>query len=106
MKMKERGLAPCGCWKLHASVSTRQERPRSKTATAGRSRAWTCTYRSVLVRMIEDARRPGTAQITDSLREIARAGKRPRVVLEATYGSLLAAGVLQHVAAEVHLAHR
>jgi hypothetical protein len=46
--------------------------------------------RSVLVRMTEDGRRLGTARITNSpqelRREIARAGKSPRVVLEATYG--------------------
>ena len=46
--------------------------------------------RSVLVRMTEDGRRLGTARITNSpaglRREITRAGKSPRVVLEATYG--------------------
>jgi hypothetical protein len=46
--------------------------------------------RSVLVRMTEDGRRLGTARITNSPAElraqIARAGKNPRVVLEATYG--------------------
>jgi hypothetical protein len=46
--------------------------------------------RSVLVRMAEDGRRLGTAKITNSpqelRREIARAGKSPKVVLEARYG--------------------
>ncbi|HEY3035764.1 MAG TPA: hypothetical protein VGJ54_14050 [Streptosporangiaceae bacterium] len=46
--------------------------------------------RSVLVRMAEDGTRLGTAKITNSAaelrREIALAGRRPRVVLEATYG--------------------
>jgi hypothetical protein len=44
--------------------------------------------RSVLVRMTEDGRRLGTARIANSPRElraqIARAGKNPKVVLEAT----------------------
>ena len=47
-------------------------------------------HRSVLVRMSEDGRKLGTARITNSPAElrkvIARAGKRPRVVLEGTYG--------------------
>ena len=66
-------------------------------------------HRSVLVRMTEDGRRLGTARITNSpaaLRtEIARAGKHPRVVLEATYGWYWAADVLEAAGAEVHLAH-
>jgi transposase len=66
-------------------------------------------HRSVLVRMTEDGRRLGTARITnspDELRKaIARAGKRPRVVLEATYGWYWAADVLAAARAEVHLAH-
>jgi transposase len=65
--------------------------------------------RSVLVRMTEDGRKLGTARITNSpaaLRtEIARAGKSPRVVLEATYGWYWAADVLEAAGAEVHLAH-
>jgi transposase len=65
--------------------------------------------RSVLVRMTEDGRKLGTARITNSpaaLRaEIARAGKNPRVVLEATYGWYWAADTLQAAGAEVHLAH-
>ena len=55
--------------------------------------------RSVLVRMTEDGRRLGTAKITNSpaelRREIARAGKAPKVVLEATYGWYWAADVLE-----------
>jgi len=65
--------------------------------------------RSVLVRMTGDGRRLGTARITNSAaqlrREIARAGKNPRVVLEATYGWYWAADVLEAAGAEVHLAH-
>ena len=66
-------------------------------------------HRSVLVRMTEDGRKLDTARITNSpaaLRtEIARAGKNPRVVLEATYGWYWAADVLEAAGAEVHLAH-
>jgi transposase len=65
--------------------------------------------RSVLVRMTEDGRRLGTARITNSpaelRRQIARAGKSPRVVLEATYGWYWAADVLEAAGADVHLAH-
>jgi transposase len=65
--------------------------------------------RSVLVRMTEDGRRLGTARITNSPAElraqIARAGKNPRVVLEATYGWYRAADTLAAAGAEVHLAH-
>jgi transposase len=65
--------------------------------------------RSVLVRMAEDGRRLGMARITNSpeqLRaELARAGKSPRVVLEATYGWYWAADTLAAAGAEVHLAH-
>jgi transposase len=65
--------------------------------------------RSVLVRMTEDGRRLGTARITnspDELRvQLARAGKSPRVVLEATYGWYWAADTLAAAGAEVHLAH-
>ncbi|HEV8276362.1 MAG TPA: hypothetical protein VGQ26_11800 [Streptosporangiaceae bacterium] len=46
--------------------------------------------RSVLVRMAADGRKLETTRITNSPAElrrvIARAGKRPRVVLEGTYG--------------------
>ena len=65
--------------------------------------------RSVLVRMTEDGRRLGTARITNSPAEvraqIARAGKNPRVVLEATFGWYWAADTLAAAGAEVHLAH-
>ena len=65
--------------------------------------------RSVLVRMTEDGRPLGTARITNSpavlRQQIARAGKSPRVVLEATYGWYWAAGTLAAAGAEVHLAH-
>jgi transposase len=65
--------------------------------------------RSVLVRMTEDGQRLGTARITNSPAElraqIARAGKSPRVVLEATYGWYWAADVLEAAGADVHLAH-
>jgi sugar phosphate isomerase/epimerase len=64
--------------------------------------------RSVLVRMTEDGRRLGMARITNSpqelRREIARAGKSPKVVLEATYGWYWAADTLMAAGAEVHLA--
>jgi len=65
--------------------------------------------RSVLVRMTEEGRRVGTARITNNpqelRKEIARAGRHPRVVLEATYGWYWAAGTLAAAGAEVHLAH-
>ena len=65
--------------------------------------------RSVLVRITEDGRRLGMARITNSPEElraqIARAGKSPKVVLEATYGWYWAAGTLAAAGAEVHLAH-
>jgi transposase len=65
--------------------------------------------RSVLVRMTEDGRRLGTSKITNSpqalRKEIARAGKSPKVVLEATYGWYWAADTLAASGAEVHLAH-
>jgi transposase len=65
--------------------------------------------RSVLVRMTEDGQRLGTARITNSPGElraqIARAGKSPKVVLEATYGWYWAADTLAAAGAEVHLAH-
>ena len=65
--------------------------------------------RSVLVRMTQDGRRLSTSKITNSpqelRREIARAGKSPQVVLEATYGWYWAADTLAAAGAEVHLAH-
>jgi len=65
--------------------------------------------RSVLVRMTVDGQKLETARITNSPAElrrvIARAGKRPRVVLEATYGWYWAADALAAAGAQVHLAH-
>lgn len=65
--------------------------------------------RSVLLRMTEDSRRPGTARITNSpqdlRREIGRAGTSPKVVLKATLGWYWAADTLAAAGAEVHLAH-
>jgi transposase len=65
--------------------------------------------RSVLVRMTEDGRRLGMAKIVNSpaelRKEITRAGKSPKVVLEATYGWYWAADTLVAAGAEVHLAH-
>jgi transposase len=65
--------------------------------------------RSVIVRMTEDGRKLETARITNSpaalRREIAKAGKNPRVVIEATYGWYWAVDVLHEAGAEVHLAH-
>jgi Transposase len=65
--------------------------------------------RSVLVRMTKDGRKLEIVRITNTLaalrREIAKAGKHPRVVLEATYGWYWAADVLEAAGAEVHLAH-
>jgi transposase len=65
--------------------------------------------RSVLVRMTADGRKLETTRITNSpaaLRKvIARAGKRPKVVLEATYGWYWAADTLAAAGAQVHLAH-
>ena len=65
--------------------------------------------RSVLVRMTEDGRRLETARITNSAAElcgeIAKAGQRPKVVLEAAYGWYWAADALAGAGAEVHLAH-
>ena len=65
--------------------------------------------RSVLVRMTPDGQKLETVRITNSPAElrrvIARAGKRPRVVLEATYGWYWAADTLAAAGAEVHLAH-
>jgi len=65
--------------------------------------------RSVLVRMTGDGRKPETARIENSpaaLRAvIARAGKNPQVVIEATYGWYWAVDVLEAAGAEVHLAH-
>jgi transposase len=65
--------------------------------------------RSVLVRMTADGRKLETTRIINSPAElrkvIARAGKRPKVVLEATYGWYWAADTLAAAGAQVHLAH-
>jgi transposase len=65
--------------------------------------------RSVLVRMTEDGRKLETVRIENSAQALravlARAGKHPRVVVEATYGWYWAADVLEAAGAEVHLAH-
>jgi len=65
--------------------------------------------RSVLVRMSMDGRKLETVRITNSpgaLRAVlARCGRRPLVVLEATYGWYWAADVLAGAGAEVRLAH-
>ena len=65
--------------------------------------------RSVIVRMTEDGRKLETVRITNSpaaLRAvIAKAGKNPRVIIEATHGWYWAVDVLEAAGAEVHLAH-
>ncbi len=65
--------------------------------------------RSVLVRMSMDGRKLETVRIENSpaaLRAVlARCGKNPLVVLEATYGWYWAADVLAEAGAEVRLAH-
>ncbi len=65
--------------------------------------------RSLLVRMSADGRRLGTSRITNSAaelrREIAKAGRSPVVVLEATFGWYWAADALAAAGADVHLAH-
>src|SRR2546430_7442061 len=86
-------------------------RPLMETAYDGRQVVGMDLHRrrSVLVRMSEDGRRLGVARITNSpaelVREIAKAGKSPRVVLEGTYGWYWAADTLAAAGAEVHLAH-
>src|SRR5207342_984469 len=94
-----------------ASVSTRQGRPTMTEAYDGRQVVGMDLHRrrSVLVRMTEDGRKLETVRIENSpaaLRSvIARAGKNPRVVVEATYGWYWAVDVLEAAGAEVHLAH-
>jgi hypothetical protein len=64
---------------------------------------------SVLVRMAEAGERLETVRISNDpeyLRAVmARAGKAPEVVLEATYGWYWAADTLVELGARVHLAH-
>ena len=73
--MKERASADGGCWKVQS------------------------------IRLHQDGRKLETVRIADSpaaLRaEIAEAGERPRVVVEATYGWYWAADVLEKAGAEV-----
>src|SRR6266700_3597986 len=100
-----------GCWKVQRVRLHQEEEAPMELAYDGRQVVGMDLHRrrSVLVRMTEDGRRLGTARITNSAaelrREIARAGKHPRVVLEATYGWYWAADVLEQAWAEVHLAH-
>jgi transposase len=65
--------------------------------------------RSVLVGMTADGRKLETAHVTNSpavlRRVMARAGKHPKVVVEAAYGWYWAADTLAAAGAEVHLAH-
>src|SRR3974390_773302 len=94
----------------HPSPPGKREAP-METAYDGRQVVGIDLHRrrSVLVRMAEDGRRLGTARITNNPQElgaqIARAGKSPRVVLEATFGWYWAADTLAAAGAEVHLAH-
>src|SRR5437868_14927206 len=94
-----------------ASVSTRQGRPTMTEAYDGRQVVGIDLrrQRSVIVRMTEDGRKLETVRITNSpaaLRAvIARAGKNPKVVIEAAYGWYWAVDVLEAAGAEVHLAH-
>jgi hypothetical protein len=66
--------------------------------------------RSVLVRMTETGEALETMRIANDpevLREVmARAGERPEVVLEATYGWYWAGDTLAELGASVHLAHQ
>ncbi|MGS2619217.1 IS110 family transposase [Micromonospora sp. LZ34] len=65
--------------------------------------------RSVIVRMSEAGEKLATVRIDNDPvalgLEIARAGRDPEVVLEATYGWYWAADVLTAAGARVHLAH-
>ena len=65
--------------------------------------------RSVIVRMTEAGERLGVVRIANEpwvlAEEIAKAGERPEVVLEATYGWYWAVDVLAEAGARVHLAH-
>src|ERR1700726_2326952 len=109
--MKERASAPGGCWKVRSIRLTRQGRPTTTEAYDGRQVVGMDLHRrrSVLVRMTEDGRKLETVRIANSSaalrREIANAGKHPRVMLEATYGWYWAADVLEAAGAEAHLAH-
>jgi transposase len=65
--------------------------------------------RSVIVRQTEAGERLGVRRIVNDpaelLAEIGKAGRNPRVVVEATYGWYWAADALVEAGAEVHLAH-
>jgi len=61
------------------------------------------------VRMAEDGQVLGTERIVSQPFELAQAmaaaGPKPEVVLESTYGLVLAANLLQELGAHLHLAH-
>jgi transposase len=65
--------------------------------------------RSVIVRMTETGEQLAQVRIDNEpmtlAAEIAKAGERPQVVLEATYGWYWAVDVLRDAGADVHLAH-
>jgi transposase len=65
--------------------------------------------RSVIVRMTETGEQLGNVRIDNDpmtlAAEIGKAGERPQVVLEATYGWYWAVDVLHDAGADVHLAH-
>lgn len=65
--------------------------------------------RSVIVRQTESGERLGVRRIVNDpaglMAEISKAGPKPRVVLEATYGWYWAADALAEAGAQVHLAH-
>jgi transposase len=65
--------------------------------------------RSVIVRQTETGEHLATVRIANDpvelAAEIGKAGRRPQVVLEATYGWYWAADVLADAGASVHLAH-
>ena len=65
--------------------------------------------RSVIVRMTAEGERLDAVRIVNDpmalVAEVAKAGDRPEVVLEATYGWYWAADVLAEAGANVHLAH-
>jgi transposase len=108
--MKERASAPGGFWKVQG-IRLHQAREAHVEDYDGRQIVGMDLHRrrSVLVRMSEDGRKLGSARIANSpaalRQEIARAGKHPQVVLEATYGWHWAADTLAEAGAEVHLAH-
>src|SRR6266536_4956703 len=109
--MKERASAPGGCWKLQSIRLHQARRPTMTEAYDGRQVVGMDLHRrrSVLVRMTMDGRKLEAVRIENSpaaLRAVlARAGERPKVVLEATFGWYWAADTLAAAGAEVHLAH-